>query len=119
MNSSNIRYYNVYTKDFSPRKKLRVAQSLFKRSPNNSIANLIYSSALFENKQYTKCRDVLVDFIERKSILIENTRVMYLMSKLIIDAEKMISQNLDFAYKYLDYIELYEQNVTKNSKRDL
>lgn len=107
----NLKYYEYYVKDLAKSKKIRIAKSLFKRNPNNSVAALLYIQSLIESKQHSIAREILHDFVEERSILIENTKIMYLMSKQFVQCEKEISGSFDFAQKYLDYIDIYERNV--------
>ena len=106
----NIRYYELYCKNFSIKRRLRIASAIYSQNKNNSTACYIYAKALFASGDAATCKSVLTDFIDCKSILIENARSMYLMSKLIIECETILTGSPDFVKKYLDYIEIYEKN---------
>jgi hypothetical protein len=107
----NIRYYDLYIKNISVQKQLKIALALYNKNKTNSTACYIYSKALFANSDFANAKAILTDFIDYKSILIENAKTMYLMSKLIIECESKLSESFDFVQKYLDYIETYEKNA--------
>ncbi len=107
----NIRYYELYSKNFSVKRRLRIASAIYSKNKNNSTACYIYAKALFASGDFSTSKTILTNFIDYKSILIENARSMYLMSKLIIECETALVGNLDFVQKYLDYIETYEKNA--------
>ena len=106
----NLPYYKLYTKNMSSFRKIITAKKIYNINPNNSTAAIIYSMALVSGGKYSMAKQLLCDFIENKSLQIQNARSMYIMSSIIIECEKNMSNNINFIKKYIDFIEHYDKN---------
>ena len=105
----NLPYYKFYTKNMSSFRKLITAKKVYKNNENNSTATIIYAKALKDSAKFTQAKQLLCDFIDNKSLQIQNARSMYIMCQIIVGCEKKISNNLNFVKKYIDYIEDYDK----------
>jgi len=105
----NLPYYKLYIAKMSSVRKLIVAKKIYQLNENNSTAAIIYAMALYDFTSHTKAKTLLCDFVETRSLNIQNSRSMYIMSQIIIKCEQKLSGNLNFVQKYVDYVNHYDK----------
>lgn len=116
VNHASYKLFNSVKPKLSSSKYHAICKRIYKKNKDNSVAGLVYCESLIAQKKYNDAKIILVDFLDKRPSIIENSEVMYLLSSLAVKVEKETTGNLDFAQRYLDNIEEFK-SIIKSIKK--